>query len=318
MPVRFFLRRVAFGVTSLLVLTVVIFLCTQLLPGDAATVLLGDTATDQALEEVRRQLGLDRPLPVQYLSWLGNALQGDFGRSMALNQSVSALVWPPFLASLQLAGIAFVSVAVLGIAMGVAAALAHGRKTDWAVLTVAYGGISVPEFVLGPLLILIFASPPLQLLPSSGAVSFSEGPGDWLRHMILPTATLCAVLIAHVVRQTRSGVLAVSQSEYIRAARLHGLPPGRVTLRYILPNALTTAVAVLALDIGYLMGSVVVVEQIFAYPGLGRLMLFSISSRDLQLVQACTLLIGTIYIFANLVADLVQGWLDPRIAERQA
>lgn len=311
----FLLRRLFYGILSLLILSLIIFVCTHVLPGDAATAMLGEQATPQALAELRARLGLDRPLVLQYLSWLLGALRGDFGVSATLNQPVASVIRDPFANSLLLAAITLTAAATIAIPLGIVAALRRGSRVDAGILTGSYFGVSIPDFVMAPLLILVFAGPPLQLLPSSGTASFAQSPADWATHMVLPVTTLTLVLIAHLMRQTRSGMVEVLASDYVRTARLKGLPERLVLRRHALRNALTTVIIVLALDVGYLLGSIVIVEEIFAYPGLGRLIIYAVANRDLPLVQATTLVIGAVYVAANLAADLVHGLLNPRLGQ---
>jgi peptide/nickel transport system permease protein len=313
MNLSFLLRRLAYGALSLAILSLIIFICTHLLPGDAAVAILGDNATPEALAAIRERLGLERPLVVQYLSWVGGVARGDLGVSMTLNQPVFDLIAPAFQASLALAAATLILAAAVAIPLGVVAALRRGRAADATILTVAYVGISIPEFVIGPLLIIVLALPPLQLFPSSGHVPFASDPLDWAAHVVLPVATLTVVLVAHLMRQTRSGMLEVLSSDYVRTARLKGLPERIVIGRHALRNALTATITVLALDVGYLMGSIVVVEEIFAYPGLGRLVIYAVANRDLPLVQGTTLVIGAVYVAANFVADVIHGLLNPRV-----
>jgi peptide/nickel transport system permease protein len=311
----FVVRRIAYGIVSLAILSAIIFFCTQLLPGDAAVVILGENATPEALAALRERLGLNEPLHVQALSWVGGVLKGDFGVSTTLNQPVGGLMVSPFLNSLALTVITLVVAAMVAIPLGVLAAVRRGSRTDATILTTSYVGISVPDFVIGPLLILALASPPLQLFPSSGYIPLTESPLGWVQHIVLPVAALTVVLTAHLLRQTRSGILDVLASDYIRTARLKGLPERQVLWRHCLRNGLTTTVTVLALDIGYLMGSIVIIEEVFAYPGLGRLVIYAVANRDIPLVQGTTLVIGAVYVAANLLADLVHGYLNPRIGK---
>lgn len=313
MSFAFLSRRLVYGAISLLLLSLIIFICTHLLPGDAATAILGETATPEALAALRERLGLDRPLPAQYFGWIGGVLRGDLGVSTTLNTPVAAAIGPAFGHSLQLALITLAVAAAVAIPLGVIAAVRRGRALDATILTGSYIGISTPEFVIAPLLIMFLAGPPLQLLPTSGYVPLAADPAGWIAHMVLPVAALTVVLIAHLMRQTRSGMLDVLASDFVRTARLKGLPERLVMRRHALPNALTTTITILALDIGYLMGSIVVVEEIFAYPGLGRLVVYAVANRDLPLVQGSTLLIGLVYVAANLLADLAHGLLNPRV-----
>jgi peptide/nickel transport system permease protein len=313
MTLVYLLRRLIYGALSLLILSVIIFVCTNLLPGDAAVAILGENATPEALQAIRDRLGLQRPFAVQYGAWITAVVRGDLGISTTLNQPVGDLIAPAFRTSLAVAAVTLLIAATIAIPLGVLAALRRGRRTDAAILSGSYVGISIPEFVIGPLLIMLLASPPLLLFPSSGHVPFATDPVGWLSHAALPVTTLTVVLVAHLMRQTRSGMVDVLASDYIRTARLKGLPERLVIRRHALRNALTATVTVLALDVGYLMGSIVVVEEIFAYPGLGRLVIYSVANRDLPLVQGTTLVIGSIYILANFLADLVHGFLNPRV-----
>jgi peptide/nickel transport system permease protein len=309
----FVLQRVAYGIVSLAILSAIIFACTQLLPGDAAAVILGENATPEALAALRNRLGLDAPVVVQFLRWVGGALSGDFGVSTTLDQPVGRLIAAPFVNSLALAVLTLLSATLVAIPLGVLAAVRRGSRADAAILTSSYVGISIPDFVVGPLLILALATPPLQLFPSSGHVPLTQSPLGWLSHVALPVAALTMVLAAHLLRQTRSGVLEVLASDYVRTARLKGLPERQVLWRHALRNGLTMTVTVLALDVGYLMGSVVVIEEVFAYPGLGRLAVYAVANRDIPLVQSTALVTGAVYVGANLVADLVHGLLNPRV-----
>ncbi|MBL4647173.1 MAG: ABC transporter permease, partial [Rhizobiales bacterium] len=244
------IERIGYGLVTLLLVSLFIFICTQALPGDAAEAMLGDNATEEALAALREKMGLNAPPHMQYLKWLGGIVQGDFGRSQTLGLPISDVLIGRFGNSLQLTLLTILVAAVVAIPLGVWAAICKGQTADSAILTVSYLGISIPDFVFGPLLILLLATPPLALLPSSGYVPFSEDAFQWLRHMILPVAALTAILTAHLVRQTRSGILEVLQSDYVRTARLKGLPERKVLWRHCLRNGLSTTVTVLALDLG--------------------------------------------------------------------
>jgi peptide/nickel transport system permease protein len=314
MGAAFFVRRVLYGLISLVILSVIIFVCTHLLPGDAAVTILGEGASPDALAALRTRLGLDRPFAVQYLSWLAGMPRGAFGISTTLNQPVGSIIAERFGHSLTLAGATIVVAAVLAIPLGVAAAARQGSRLDVSILTASYVGISIPDFVVAPMLIILLASPPLSLLPSSGYEPVTRSVGGWLAHIVLPVVVLTSLLMAHLLRQTRSGMLEVLSSDYIRTARLKGLPERLVLWRHGVRNGLTTTIAVLALDVGYLMGSIVIVEEIFAYPGLGRLMVYAVANRDIPLVQGTVLVIGAVYVVANLLADIAQVAFNPRLA----
>ena len=313
MNAAFVARRVVYGLISLAILSAIIFACTHLLPGDAAVTILGEGASSEALAALRVRLGLDRSFLAQFLDWLVGLPFGAFGTSTTLNQPAGPIIAERFRNSLALAVTTLGVAAALAIPLGVAAAARRGSRLDGSILAASYVGISIPDFVVAPILIIVLASPPLSLLPSGGFVPFTESFGGWLAHMVLPVIVLTFLLTAHLLRQTRSGMLEVLSSDYIRTARLKGLPERIVLWRHGLRNGLTTTIAVLALDIGYLMGSIVIVEEIFAYPGLGRLMVYSVANRDMPLVQGSALVIGAVYVVANLLADLAQGVLNPRL-----
>lgn len=313
MNLAYVVRRLTYGALSLVILSVIIFICTNLLPGDAAVAILGENAAPEALQAIRDRLGFERPLPVQYGAWIAGVVRGDLGVSTTLNQPVGDLIAPAFNTSLAVATLTLLIATAIAIPLGVLAALRRGRRTDAAILTGSYVGISIPEFVIGPLLILLLASPPLSLFPSSGHIPFATDPVGWVSYAALPVTTLAIVLVAHLMRQTRSGMLDVLASDYIRTARLKGLPERLVIRRHALRNGLTATITVLALDVGYLMGSIVVVEEIFAYPGLGRLVIYAVANRDLPLVQGTTLVIGAIYVLTNFLADLAHGFFNPRV-----
>jgi len=314
MGAAFLARRVLYGLISLAILSAIIFTCTHLLPGDAAVTILGEGATPEALAALRTRLGLDRSFVVQYLDWLAGIPRGDFGTSTTFNQPAGAIIAERFGHSLALAISTILVAAVLAIPLGVAAAAHRGSRLDVSILTASYLGISIPDFVVAPILIILLASPPLSLLPSSGYAPAAHSITGWLSHLVLPVFVLAFLLIAHLLRQTRSGMLEVLSSDYVRTARLKGLPERIVLWRHAVRNGLATTVAVLALDIGYLMGSIVIVEEIFAYPGLGRLMVYAVGNRDIPLVQGTALVIGAVYVAANLLADLVQAVLNPRVS----
>src|SRR5262245_8791140 len=314
MGAAFLARRVLYGLISLAILSAIIFACTHLLPGDAAITILGEGATPEALAALRTRLGLDRSFVVQYLEWLAGIPRGDFGPSTTLNQPAGAIIAERLGHSLSLAVSTILVASVLAIPLGLAAAAHRGSRLDVSILTASYLGISIPDFVVAPILIILLASPPLSLLPSSGYEPAAKSIAGWLSHMVLPVFVLAFLLIAHLLRQTRSGMLEVLSSDYVRTARLKGLPERIVLWRHAVRNGLATTVAVLALDVGYLMGSIVIVEEIFAYPGLGRLMVYSVANRDIPLVQGTALVIGAVYVAANLLADLAQAALNPRVA----
>ncbi|HXJ83126.1 MAG TPA: ABC transporter permease [Candidatus Methylomirabilis sp.] len=310
------LRRLASIVVVLVLISVIIFVAIHVLPGSAATLILGEYATPDALRTLERQMGLDRPLLAQYGAWVGDVLTGRWGDSLAMKQPVASVVALRLKNSATLAAAALVIVGCVAIPLGTAAALARGSLLDLAIVTATYVGISVPEFVTGMGLLLVLAGPSVGWFPTGGYADLSTGALAWVRHLALPTATLAIVLMAHVVRQTRSGLADVLGAPYIRTARLKGASERRVIVRHALRNGLVPTITVLALDLGYLMGGIVVVEEVFAYPGMGRLIIYAVQNRDVPLLQMCVLIVAAVYTLANFAADLLYAWLDPRIRYR--
>ena len=310
----FYVARRTLSIALVLVLiSLIVFVAIHVLPGSAATLILGEYATAESLRALERDMGLDRPFALQYAAWMGGVVTGDWGYSLAMKQPVTAIVGLRLRNSAWLAGFALVAVALVAIPLGTLAALRRGRWLDLAILTGSYIGISVPEFVTGMVLILVLAGPTLHLFPTGDYAPMAAGLRTWLSHLVLPTLTLTLVLLAHVLRQTRSGLVEVLQSAYVRTARLKGATERRVVVRHALRNGLLPAVTVIALDLGYLMGGIVVVEEVFAYPGMGRLILYAIQNRDVPLLQVSILIVAATYAFANFAADLAYAWLDPRI-----
>jgi peptide/nickel transport system permease protein len=282
------------------------------LPGNVANIIAGQFASPDVVAAIEEKLGLNDPIWVQYWRWVSGVLVGDFGQSLVMERPVGPIIFDALAASATLAGISFVLVAVIGIVLGVIAAVHQNRPIDHAVSIFTYMGISVPEFFWGIVLIILFARY-LGWLPSSGAGDWSEGLFAWASHLVLPAATLTFTLIAHVSRLTRSSMLETLRSNYVRNARAKGLPEALVIRRHALRNALLPTITVLAIDVGWLIGGIVVVETVFAYPGLGRLLVFAIERHDLPLIQASILIIAAIYCIANLVADLLYAYFNPKI-----
>jgi peptide/nickel transport system permease protein len=309
----YLVRRLLAMILVLFVVTFAVFAITMILPGNAAIMILGEHGTEEAVAALERQLGLDRPWYIQYFDWLGGVLQGDFGQSLRLSRPVAEVVGDAFWNSAVLAATALIAVTVVAIPLGVLAALKRGTAADLGIGLFSYIGASMPEFVTATLLLLLLAGPATGFLPAGGFVPLSESVGGFAAHVILPATTLGLILIAHISRQVRSEMSDVLASDFIRAARLKGLRERRVIRRHALPNSLAPAVAVIALDVGYLLGGIIVVEEIFAWPGLGRLLIYALENRDLPVIQAVTLLLAAVYALSNLVADIVIAILDPRV-----
>ncbi len=308
----FIVRRLAFVVLVLTAVSMLVFTITSLLPANVAYLILGSFAPPEQVKALELKLGLTDPIWQQYIRWATGFLSGDLGESPLLKRPIAPMLWEAVSRSLMLTGFSFVLIALIGIGLGLLAALRHGRTLDHGISVATYLGIAVPEFFWSIIVIIVFASW-LGWLPASGYEPMSEGVWVWFKHLIAPTMTLVFGHLAHVSRLTRSSMIEVMQSPYVNAARAKGLPERVVVMRHALRNALLPTITVLALDFGRLMGGIVVVETVFAYPGLGRLVVFSIQNRDLPTLQAAILVVAAIYAFANLIADLLYAWLNPKI-----
>ncbi|MEP2639686.1 ABC transporter permease [Roseobacter sp.] len=313
MSAPFLVKRLLYMVLTAFVVSIIVFGVTQLLPADAAVMILGENATPEAMEALAARLGLDRPAPVQYLDWLGGVLQGDFGTSLRTGQPVGPTILDAFGRSAMLAALSLIAVSLIAIPLGVVAAAKRGKIADLGVSIVSYLGISLPEFVLATLLLAWLAGPSVGLFPASGYTSPLDNPLDALHHMALPVITLSIVLMAHISRMVRSEMVDTLNSDFIRAARLRGLSRRQVLYKHALRNSMLPAITIIALDIGYLIGGVIVVEEIFAFPGVGRQLILAIQNRDLPMLQAGVLVMSMTYALANLAADFAYAALDKRI-----
>lgn len=305
-------RRLAFVVLVLVAVSMLVFGVTTLLPANVAYLILGAFAMPEQVRALELKLGLTDPVWQQYLRWAGSFITGDLGVSTLMNRPVGPMLLEALQRSLMLTGLSFVLIAVIGVGLGIVAALRHGRPLDHGVSVATYLGIAVPEFFWAIVVIIVFAAW-LGWLPASGYEPLSAGVWEWAKHLIAPTMTLVFGHLAHVSRLTRSSMIEVMQSPYITAARAKGLPERVIVLHHALRNALLPTITVLALDFGRLMGGIVVIETVFAYPGLGRLVVFSIQNRDLPTLQAAILVVAAIYALANLLADLLYARLNPKI-----
>lgn len=312
MSASYLLRRIGLMAYTLAIVSILVFAITQILPADAAVMMLGESATPEALAALRERLGLDAPAWVQYGRWLGAALQGDFGTSLRTGLPVSGMMLEALGRSLLLAGLAIGLMLLVAMPLGIIAALRRGRFADLLVSIVSYIGASLPEFVIATIVILMLADW-LQLLPATGYVPLTEDFWRGLRHLAMPVLTVSILLVAHVARMVRSELVDVLHSDYIRAARLKGLRPRTVLFKHALRNALLPTITIVALDVGYLLGGIIVVEEIFALPGIGRQLIVAIQGRDLPAIQAGALIMAATYCIANFVADMAYAWLDKRI-----
>jgi peptide/nickel transport system permease protein len=309
---RFLLKRLGLAIVTLFLLSVIVFFGTQVLPGNVARRILGPFADQAAVEALNEKLGTDRPLLTQYGDWLSDFFHGDLGESLALGVPVSELVSSALVHSLKLAALTFVLVVPLAILGGVVAALKKDRPTD-RVITV--GSISltvVPEFVTGIFLILVFALW-ADLLPVSANAPDGSGFFTQLEYLILPALALVILLFGYIARITRAGTIESLDSDYARTAVLKGLPQRTVIRRHVLRNSLLPTIAVVATQTGYLIGGLVVIERLFNYPGMGRLIFTAATQKDFPLLQSSVLVVGIVFLVATLLADLAYSLLNPRI-----
>ncbi|WP_416414137.1 ABC transporter permease [Pantoea sp. App145] len=312
MTASYLLKRFLLMIYTLLVVSLLVFGITQLLPADAAVTLLGQNATPEALAAVRARLGLDAPAWLQYWHWLTHALHGDFGVSMRNGLAVAPTLITALSRSLLLAVCALVLMLIIAIPLGIWAAVRRGKTADVLVSVLSYVGISFPEFVTATLVLLLFADV-WQVLPATGYVPLSENFVSGLQHLILPSVTVALILVAHVSRMVRSEMVDVLHTDYIRAAWLKGLSRRRILWRHALRNGLLPTITIVALDVGYLLGGIVVVEEIFAIPGIGRELIVAVQARDLPTIQAGVMILAATYSVVNFLADVAYVMLDKRI-----
>jgi len=311
----FIARRLGFVILTVLLSSMLVFATTNVLPGDVATMVLGREATQQAKDALRKELGLDRPLVVQYGSWLGHLARGDWGTSLSTQEEVRAVTLERLGNSAKLALIAFLMYVPLGIFLGVIAAWRRNSPADQIISAGSLAFVGLPEFVTAVLLIALF-SRTLGWLPSSSAIAPGTSFATALPSLVLPGLTVSLTSLAYVVRMTRASTAEVLETDYVRTARLKGLSTREVLFGHVLRNSLLPTVTVVAAGVGWLMGGLIVTESVFSYPGLGRLVLFAVQRRDLPLIQATTMLIVVIFALANLAADIVYALLNPRIRYR--
>jgi len=309
---RFIVRRMGLIGVTLFVVSLAIFLITEILPGDAATMKLRQGATEENLAVARRDLGLDRPAYERYLDWVGNAVRGDLGDSLIRKKPITEIVRPRLSNSAILAVFAFLVAVPAAVGTGIWAGVRRDSLGDRMVSIGSLVAISLPEFMTGLLLIIVFSST-LGLLPSSSIILPGTSPLTRPEILLLPALTLTGVLFAYIMRMTRANVIEVMESNYVRTAILKGLPMRRVLFRHVVPNAMLPTISVIAANIGWMLGGLIIVENVFAYPGLGRLVLEAITRRDVPLLQSVTLIIAVTFSLSNLVADLCYAALNPRI-----
>lgn len=307
-------KRLVATVPILLGLSVIVFAMMAMIPGDPATAILGSYATAENVEKLNRQLGLDKSLVEQYFTWLGNLLAGDMGRSYALNRPVADEVFERFGATLILAGASLILCSIFGLLAGIIAAVGQFGWTDRIVTFLVLVGISTPSFWLGLLMIMLFAVQ-LKWLPASGMFAIYGGGDlpDLLAHLIMPAFTLAVVAMAVIARLTRAAMLEVLRQDYIRTARAKGVSERRVVYRHAFKAALVAVIPVIGIQTGFVLGGAVYIETVFQWPGIGRMLVNAISTRDLLLVQGGVLVVAASYVLFNLLADVAQTIIDPRL-----
>jgi len=312
---RFLGFRFAYTIAVLVAVSALVFAVTELLPGNVVTMILGTDATPEDVARLERLMGLNDPPAQRYVKWASGVARGDFGESLRMQRPIGPVLAERLANSLVLAGIAFLMVALGGLALGLITALNEGSRLDRVVSAAAVVGTSLPEFVTATVLILFFAGGLFSIFPLSGYDGFSAGVTDALAHLILPASSLAVILTAYVGRVTRTSVIDALRSEYVRTARLKGLPERNVIVRHVLPNALVPAITVLFMNLGWMFGGIVVVEEIFVFPGIGRLMLFGVSERDWPVIQACAIVIAAVYVIGNFVGDVLVVAINPRLRD---
>ncbi|MBV8349628.1 MAG: ABC transporter permease [Mycolicibacterium sp.] len=309
---RFLARRLLYSVVVLFGVLIVVFALVHLVPGDPVRLALGTRYSPDSYNALRSASGLDRPIVVQFFSYIGSALRGDLGVSFRNGDPVTVTLLERLPATLSLAAVGIVIALVISVPAGIWAALHEGRLSDAIVRIASQFGVSIPDFWMGILLIGLFAST-LGWLPTSGYQPLVGHPAGWLRHVILPGFTVGIVAGAIMTRYIRSAVLDVASMEYVRTARSKGLPPPVVTFRHILRNALIPVLTITGIQLATILGGVIVVEVVFAWPGVGRLTYTAVEARDYPLIQGAVLLIAVLFLLINLIVDVLYALVDPRI-----
>lgn len=309
----FILRRLAFAVPTLFLVAVTVFVIVRLFPGDPVLLMLGDRASEEQLADLKRQLGLDLSVAVQFWQWLSMVVVGDLGRSLTNGLPVLPLILDRFMVSATIVVLAVGLATLIAVPLGLLAAWRQNKASDFLIVSAATMLLSVPAFWLGLVLLLVFGSK-LGWLPIVGYVPFSESPYLALTYIVLPVATLTAIEIGALTRMTRASAIEVQRLEYVAYARSKGVPESRVLFGHILPNAFAPTWTLIGLTLGNLLGGIAVLETVFTIPGLGRLLVDAVFARDYPVVQGCLLLTALIYVLVNLIVDLCYPLFDPRVA----
>jgi peptide/nickel transport system permease protein len=309
---HYFGKRILLSLPTLFLVALLVFVLIRLLPGDPAEVLLGESADPASRTLLHQQLGLDKPVPLQFIIWLGRAVRGDLGNSISSGEPVTRLIGQRFELTAVVVVIAVTAATLIAIGAGLLAAWRRDSVIDLAVVTAATVVLAIPSFWLGLILILIFG---LQLgwLPVVGYVPFSEDAGQAAAYLVLPILTLTITESGVLVRMMRTSSLDVLRMDYITHARAKGLSEAVILVRHVFPNAFAPTLTLVGLTLGHLLGGIAVIETVFTLPGLGRLMVDSILARDYPVVQGCLLFTGLVYVLINLIVDLCYPWFDPRV-----
>lgn len=308
----YLLRRFGFIFLTLILASIIIFSVTQFLPGDVAQIILGQFATEVAVENLREELGLNKPLHMQYLNWAGGFIRGDWGDSLVSRLPVRPMVMQRLGNSAMLAGLALLIYVPLGIILGVIAALKRDKMPDQLITGVSMAFVGLPEFVSG-LLLITFLAIGAGWFPANSSIDPDSTFIESLPYLILPAITVSLSGLGYIARMTRSGTIDVLRTDYVRAAELKGLSGSQVLIRHVLRNSLLPTVTIVAMGIGWLLGGLIVTEAVYGYPGLGRMIVYGIQRQDLPIIQAASMIVVAVYSFSNLAADILYGLLNPRI-----
>lgn len=313
---EYIIKRLIYSVLVLLIMTTFIFVVMRAVPGDVVTLQLANSgATEEQMAALKSELGLDKGITTQLGEWVSHAVQGDLGTSLWSGKAVSDVIFERIPVTLQLAVMSMILAIIIGIPVGVISAVKQNTLIDHFLRVISVGGLSIPNFWLG-LILLTGLSLALNWIPPLGYQSFAENPILNLQQMLLPSICLAITLSASIVRMTRSAVLEVLHSEFIRTVRSKGAKEWVVIFKHALRNSLVSVITLIGLQVGYLLGGTVVLESIFSLPGLGNLIYESVLSRDYPIVQAAVLMFGTMFLLVNLIVDVMYGWVDPRIRTR--
>lgn len=312
MTASMLLRRLVGAVVVVLIASIVVAMMVRLVPGDAAVVAAGENASEEQVQAMRENMGLDRPVHEQFLDWIGGVARGDLGESLLSGRSVRQGITDALPATLSIAGLATMIALLLGVSLGGVAGLRRGSIVDRVVSLVTTLGIAMPSFWVGMVLVSVFALD-FEWFPATGYSPLTEGVVEWFRHAFLPALALGLAMAAEIARQTRSAVIEVMSEPFIRTASAKGAPMRQIVRRHVARNASIPVLTVLGLQLGYVLGGVIVVEQVFGINGLGTLAVGAVISRDFPVLQAYVLLTTVIVVLLNLIVDLSYAWLDPKV-----